>query len=379
MGPIFPIKGIIQNYQWGGYDYLARLLRHTKGTEPQAEYWLGAHPSAPSQIIDSSLDVSEYLKSTEMPLNFLLKILDVRDMLSIQVHPNRRQALNGFSRENNLDIAINASHRNYKDHNHKPELMVALSDFWLLHGIKDPAAITQELNKKPYLKPLAIHLEKNGISSAFQYLLDSSDPEIKTMTEALLQDITMRSALEDKQQADFWVQRWLSQNPTIHSGLFALYFLNIVHIPAGQGIYQPSGLLHAYLEGINVELMANSDNVLRAGLTPKHIDAEELLSIANLSPTDPNDFIALKQTTDDLEIRYLTPFKEFELRELNGFLSNRFSWFTQDLEILICISGSGTVEPYCWQSGDAFLIDKGAHVDLDFSVSKGLIYKAINL
>jgi mannose-6-phosphate isomerase len=147
---LYPLKGIVQHYAWGGYDFLPQLLlEENKEQKPYAEYWLGAHPNHPSTIMngepvflsdfinhhaDETLGREVNAKFSSLP--YLLKVLDVRQMLSIQVHPSKESAVEGYEEENKKGIPVNAPNRNYKDKNHKPELMVALGDFWLLHGFK---------------------------------------------------------------------------------------------------------------------------------------------------------------------------------------------------------------------------------------------------
>ena len=161
---IFKIKGCIQHYAWGGNTFIPELLGIANpNLEPCAEYWLGAHPSASAQILDSedaktlieliTKDPSETLGEAifnqfgELP--YLLKVLDVKQMLSIQVHPTKQEAALGFDREEAAGIPINAANRNYKDRNHKPEVMVALSDFWLLHGFKERDLLEKTLEEVP--------------------------------------------------------------------------------------------------------------------------------------------------------------------------------------------------------------------------------------
>src|SRR5690606_7232556 len=145
---LFRLTGKVQHYAWGGYSYIPQLLDMPAGKEPAAEYWMGAHPSAPSVIQlngdNTTLDqlisrqpaaiIGQQVWDRFGELPYLFKVLDVKDMLSIQVHPTEAEAEKGFARANEAGIPLSAAHRNYKDANHKPEIMVALSEFWLLHG-----------------------------------------------------------------------------------------------------------------------------------------------------------------------------------------------------------------------------------------------------
>ena len=156
MTGVFQLKGQVKQYDWGGDSFLPQLLGIDNPQHlPFAEYWMGIHPQGPSRI--ESVDKhSTYLSEKEPHFSFLLKILDVREMLSIQVHPNREMAQLDFERENGLGIPLNSPERNYKDPNHKPELMVALSEFWLLHGFKSPEAL-----KETFAKLITLQLQKS--------------------------------------------------------------------------------------------------------------------------------------------------------------------------------------------------------------------------
>lgn len=386
--PAFAVlKGQIQPYQWGGHDFLPHLLGYSNDSKiPQAEYWLGAHPSAPA-VIDTPLGpvgIEEYCEKNQLSLQFLFKILDVRNMLSVQVHPTRQQAQIGFARENAAGIAITANNRNYKDANHKPELMVALSEFWLLHGFRTERDILGHLSAKPYLAPLSGCLIEHGLSAAFAMALAHQDAITARLHQDLLNDFNQRPQLTDKTQPDFWVQRWLNQNPGVTNGLLTLYFLNLVKVNVGEAVYQPAGLLHAYLEGQNVELMANSDNVLRAGLTPKHMDVAELLNICLLQPSQPSNYIARPLLGESGETRFLTPFEEFELAELRAAQQREFLWQTNAPEILFCSQGSATLsadDGHIRQlnRGDSILLLPNHKISLTFSSGSGQAFKARNL
>lgn len=374
------IQGRVQAYQWGGTNFLPELLGYTNPSQrPQAEYWLGAHPCAPSSISGREIALGDFLSEQQAPpLQFLLKILDVRDMLSIQVHPNKEQAKAGFARENALGIALDAKNRNYKDANDKPELMVALSEFWLLHGFRPIAQIAELLENKSYLAPLRDILLKDGLAQAFAHALEFSSSATQTMQQTLAQELRDKSAL-DKNTPEFWIQRWLEKNPTVENGILTLYFLNLIKVEPGMAVYQPDGLLHAYLEGQNVELMANSDNVLRAGLTPKHIDVAELLSICTIEPSNPNDYVIHPEIMPNGERRFITPFTEFELAELNAQSQSVIEWDVTAPEIIFCYQGSATLNATLdLQKGESALLLPGEKIALHLQ-KDAILFKARNL
>lgn len=383
MSSIVNLQGSIQNYQWGGYDFLAELLgTHNTQKQPQAEYWLGVHPSCQTQV-DQQQNLSDYLSTQSLSLNFLMKVLDVRDMLSVQVHPNRHQAERGYERETQADIPLDAKHRNYKDRNHKPELMVALSEFWLLHGFREKAAIIDLLEAQAFLVPIAQLVRGTNLQAAFARVLDEHDPLIEQAHKDLQFHFSNIEALSDKTQVDYWVQQWLRNNPDTLKGILAIYFLNLCHLREGEAIYQPAGLLHAYLEGQNIELMANSDNVLRAGLTPKHIDTQELMNIGHFAPSNSIKYQCEKTSGEDNWLEYLTPFEEFGLSQANASWHRSYQWRSQQCEIILCTAGSAVLQSSAGQSielerGSALLIAPELKLELSFSEAAGQVFRAFN-
>jgi len=385
MAKCIHIEGKTQNYHWGGFRFIPSLLSIENNSQPYAEYWLGAHPSAPSVIKSApQITVDAFLaENNSEPLNFLFKILDVHEMLSIQSHPSKKQAEEGFRRENNLGIDLKAKNRNYKDPFDKPELMLALSEFWLLHGLKNQQSIINDLSDKPYLSPLADELERSGVRAGLMLALNEEDPKVIEMTKNLIAD-QYGNTSKNKWDPEFWVQRWLQSNPNISRGLLTLFFLNIVKLEKGQAIYQPPGLLHAYLEGQNVELMANSDNVFRAGLTPKHIDVNELLNTCKLASSQPHQFIIKAHKHSDLETVYPSPFKGFELSEISDKYNsdqNAMPLPINSPELLFCIDGVATIvdqqgENYRLNKGDALLVTPSQNITVN--LNNATIFRARN-
>ena len=306
------INGVVQHYVWGGTDFIPSLLNiENKEAKPFAEYWLGAHPNHPSPIHNSKQNLHSAIEQNKMEmlgatvaaqfnsLPFLLKILDVAQMLSIQVHPSKESAAKGFENENEKDISLTAPHRNYKDQNHKPEALVALSDFWLLHGFKNENQIRlllYNISEFNFLLPL---FETGGYKSLYQKVMTMPQQHVNDMLQPIINRIVPLYKLNKlkKSSEDFWAARaavHFCKNEIIDRGIFSIYFFNLLHLKKGQAIYQPEGLPHAYLEGKNVEVMANSDNVLRAGLTNKHIDVAELMKHILFEATVPRVIQAME-------------------------------------------------------------------------------------
>jgi mannose-6-phosphate isomerase len=329
MQRIYPLTGKVQHYSWGGFDYIPQLLGTSNSEQkPMAEYWLGAHPNHPSMLAlhESMISLFEFIRIDQVnvlgekvsrafgSLPFLLKVLDVRQMLSIQVHPDKASAALNFKLENEAGIPLTAFNRNYKDENHKPELMVALSDFWLLHGFKPEMQLKLTLTATPELMFLLPLLDESGYEEVFRTVMTMDQGEVNALGQALARRILplYTEGILQRDSEDYWAARAIQSFCTedhYDRGVFTIYLLNLVHLKRGEGVYQPQGLLHAYLEGQNVEIMANSDNVLRAGLTDKHIDVPELLKHVQFGPTFPH----ILKPSGETETSFAPPVQEFSL------------------------------------------------------------------
>lgn len=385
MQRIYPLKGKVQPYSWGGYEYIAGLLGtgNAEG-KPMAEYWLGAHPNYPSTLtlhestislfqfihIDRQNVLGEQVSREFGSLPFLLKVLDVRQMLSIQVHPDKASAAVNFKKENEAGVPITAPHRNYKDENHKPELMVALGDFWLLHGFKPAERLTQVLSATPELSFLLPLFAEGGYERLFRAVITMEQEEVNTLGRKLAARILPRyeAGQLGRESEDFWAARAIltfCREDHYDKGLFSIYLLNLVHLKKGEGIYQPQGLLHAYLEGQNVEIMANSDNVLRAGLTDKHIDVPELLKHVQFGPTWPD----VLKPSGEIETSFAPPVKEFALTRYETTAETYKSLRSSGPEILLVLEGHVEVK----QEENVVALTKGGaafvEADTDYQVA----------
>lgn len=337
------LQGAIQHYEWGGYDFIPWLLGvENQRQRPFAELWIGAHMKSPSFVVNGEDNIplndlicheaerilgKDTAKRFQNRLPYLLKVLDARQMLSIQAHPDKRQAEEGFDRENAASISLNAACRNYKDDNHKPEAHVALTEFWMLHGFRPAKEIGAWLDSTPEVSKLMPDFpgrrrkpKGSGISHAdairslYALIMEMPQEAVDVLLGPLL-DRIRGTASRDKSDPDYWALRAAAEFPLpeghIDRGLFSIYLLNLVHLQPGQGTYQPAGLLHAYLEGTNIEIMANSDNVLRGGLTPKYVDVPELIRILKFEGRKPK--ILEGEWISECEKVYRTPSREFEL------------------------------------------------------------------
>lgn len=326
----FYLEGSLQHYAWGGYNFLPNFLG--KGNEerlPTAEIWYGAHPKSPSGLKGTDRNLQQAIEQDPVRLlnpqvanrytnrlPFLLKVLDVREMLSIQIHPTKRAAEEGFAGEEANGPEREAPNRNYRDDNHKPELGVALTDFYLLHGFKPVVEIEDSMmNFAPWRKTLMPILAEKGVRGLYRYVMSANQQKIDEWLQPVV-DMVDNQSMFPMSDVRHWVQQAVklySKEGHHDRGIFSLYWFNLVHLLPGEGIFQDAGIPHAYLHGTCIELMANSDNVLRGGLTPKHIDVNELLKHIDCSAVNPN---ILYPQIDGEEInwdRYETAAPDFEL------------------------------------------------------------------
>ncbi len=344
---LLPIQGSIQHYDWGGFEFIPRLLGiRNEGQKPFAELWIGAHPKSPATVEISGQRASlpdvigrapeEILGSAVSGrfggrLPYLMKVLDARKMLSIQAHPNKRQAREGFARESAAGIGQHSADRNYRDENHKPEMQVALTEFWMLHGFRPLEQVSRTFTSIPELAPVMPDLDRrlSAIGSSEhdrRNLLQEFYGSVMRMSQgrvdAILSPLIARLKKEnptDKDSPDFWVVRaaesFRLRGAHCDRGIFSIWLLNLLHLQPGQGTFQPAGVLHAYLEGTTVELMANSDNVLRGGLTPKHVDVEELMRTLSFDSGIPA--LLPGESVSPTETVYRTSAEEFELSRID--------------------------------------------------------------
>ena len=378
MNTAYKLQGIHRHYEWGGNTFIPQLMHVDNAIgKPFAEYWMGAHPSAPAMV-----ETAEGLKALDQmiqenkvaflgtntaaqfgSLPYLFKILDVEKMLSIQVHPSKDNAEKGFLKEQQAGVPIDASNRNYKDQNHKPEVMVALSDFWLLHGFMPAIALKERLSS---LAPLQILLPEfgqddyAGLYSHFMRLdQTATDKILKPLLEIAVHEVAAGKV--DKTHPHWWANKYyggIVPSSNIDKGILSIYILNIVNVPKYQGVFQGAGLLHAYLEGQNIELMANSDNVLRGGLTPKHIDIEELLQHIQFEPTYPS--ILKGDFTSSNELQFPCPVPDFGLTKITITPGETYTNKTSSFEMFLVMQGDVQLDGMDLKPGELAAVKAGA-------------------
>jgi mannose-6-phosphate isomerase len=346
MSGIARLTGTVKHYDWGGFSFIPALLKTDNANkQPFAEYWMGIHPLGISKV---HLQNGETKLLTEYAagLPYLLKVLDVKDMLSIQVHPSKSSAEEEFARENKEGIPLDSPQRNYKDDNHKPEMLVALSDFYLLHGFKTEKLLLTILNAVPELKSLSGVFEKSGYTGLYKTVMTMPQEKVNETLQPLLDRIVpqYKAGKLEKSSEDFWAARasiTFSKDSNIDRGIFSIYFFNIVHLKKGESLFQGAGLPHAYLEGQNVELMSNSDNVLRGGLTTKHIDVNELLKHVKCEPTIPE--VLKGEETAPLVKLFKPPVKDFQLSVTELRKNDTVQSVANSTEIILVTDGKAQI------------------------------------
>jgi mannose-6-phosphate isomerase len=386
---IFKLQGKVQHYAWGGYEFIPELLGFNNSDhKPCAEYWMGAHPSASGQLeteegLQSWYDLIQqdrlehlgeevYQNFGELP--YLFKVLDVNEMLSIQVHPTREEAKKGYEREEAEGVPVTAPHRNYKDKNHKPEVMVALGEFWLLHGFKKEEELQRVLETVPEFNFLSKVFAEDGYYGLYKMVMEMPQEEVDELLLPLIErEITSPPAREEP---GYWVSKLYNgvlPAANCDRGIFSIYFFNIVHLKEGEAVFQGAGLPHAYLEGQNIELMANSDNVLRGGLTPKHIDVPELLKLITFERTEPNILTGEVSVTG--EIDYPLPVEDFAISAIKLQNGREYVSKSKSAEIYLVMEGEAHCDHITCKRGEVFVVLPGEEYTVR-GIEDSVLYKA---
>ncbi|GHI07230.1 mannose-6-phosphate isomerase [Streptomyces cellostaticus] len=376
------LDNTIRPYAWGSPTAIPHLLGVEPTGEPQAEMWMGAHPGAPSRTARGTLvevigaDPEHELGAGTVAkfgprLPFLLKILAAGAPLSLQVHPDLAQAKEGYADEERRGIPIDAPHRNYKDANHKPELICALTEFDGLCGFRDPVRTAGLLDGlgvdslKPYVDLLHAHPEDAALREVLTAVL-TADPEEMAHTVAEATAACTRLGGDYAPYAD------LAHHYPGDPGVIAAMLLNHVRLQPGEALFLGAGIPHAYLSGLGVEIMANSDNVLRCGLTPKHVDVPELLRIVRFEAGDPG--VLRPEASPDGEEVYETPIDEFRLSRFVLPEGGTVHDLTLDTpQILLCTAGSVRAGDHELAPGRSVFVPAGEKADVS---GPGTVFRA---
>ncbi|MFJ4037667.1 mannose-6-phosphate isomerase, class I [Microbacterium sp. NPDC090007] len=338
-----------RDYAWGSPTLIADLEGRRPTGAPEAEVWFGDHPGSPAAVHDGTgrtldrwLPAVAEAQGVPAKLPYLLKLLAAGAPLSIQVHPSKQQAVEGFAREEAAGVPRDAGDRNYKDDNHKPEVIVALSEtFTALAGLRDIAATRElfdALGDAPAVAAVRDHLSAadaaEALRGAIGWLLGAAQPaEIEQIVDAAA------SASSDRFSAELALTRSLHRAYPADPGIVVALLMNLVELGRGEAIFVPAGVLHAYVAGLGVEIMAASDNVLRGGLTPKHIDVDELLGLVDFRPAEP-PFLRATATGEGAEV-FAPGIADFALGHLAAGEPARLD--LDGVSIVLGVAGEATV------------------------------------
>jgi mannose-6-phosphate isomerase len=354
------LTNTVRPYAWGSTTAIPELLGAAPTGEPQAELWMGAHPGAPSRIdrgdglvaLDAVIDADPAAELGEAAakrfgprLPFLLKVLAAGAPLSLQVHPDLAQAKAGYADEEARGIPLDAPHRNYKDANHKPEMIVALSPFDGLCGFRHPTEAADLIDAldvpalTPYVDILRAQPEDQALREVLAAVLGADADAIAETVHAATEAAARLAAIPGTPHAGAYAAyAKAARSFPGDRGIIAAMLLNHVLLQPGEALYLGAGVPHAYLDGLGVEIMANSDNVLRCGLTPKHIDVPELLRIVRFEAGDPG--VLRPEAAPDGEELYPAPIDEFRLsRHLLAPGADPRTLPAGTPQILLCTSG----------------------------------------
>ncbi|MEV5610948.1 mannose-6-phosphate isomerase, class I [Streptomyces sp. NPDC052225] len=376
------LTNTVRPYAWGSTTAIPHLLGTEPTGEPQAEMWMGAHPGAPShtprgplnEVIDADPAAELGPPAVEKfgpRLPFLLKLLAAGAPLSLQVHPDLQQAKEGYEAEEAKGVPISAPDRNYKDANHKPELICALTEFDGLCGFRAPEEAAKLLeglgvdSLKPYVDLLRAHPEEAALREVLTAVLTADRDEMaRTVTDATAAAQRIGGAYEP--------YAGIAHHYPGDPGVIAAMLLNHVRLQPGEALFLGAGVPHAYLNGLGVEIMANSDNVLRCGLTPKHVDVPELLRIVRFEATDPG--VLRPEASPDGEELYDTPIDEFRLSRFvlpAGGAAHDLTAATP--QILLCTAGTVRAGDLALAPGESAFVPAGEKAEVS---GEGTVFRA---
>ncbi|MGL1112095.1 mannose-6-phosphate isomerase, class I [Vibrio vulnificus] len=353
---IFKLENVIQNYVWGSQTAITELFGIDNPEQvPQAEIWMGTHPNGCSKLAHTGMLLSDFIQSDPAnvlgdytverfgDLPFLFKVLSAEKPLSIQVHPSREKAIEGYQKENLQGLQLTDSSRNYKDDNHKPELVYALTFYKAMNGFRTIEEIVS-LFDQAKVETLRLDLEKlilqptsTGLKAFFDVVMNLSAERKQRALAELLQAVDQPAKTAKAREA-FELIKEFRQDYRDDIGLFSPLLLNIVELEPGDAMFLHAETPHAYVKGTGLEIMANSDNVLRAGLTPKHMDIAELIANTNFISTDRDELI-LKPFNIENKTAYPIPVEDFSFEIVNVETTERRQ-YVRSAEILFCIEGN---------------------------------------
>lgn len=406
---MFKLHNTIQNYAWGSKTALTELFGIPNHESlPMAEIWMGAHPKSSSKLITSSNkdiplfsqalanDIDDTVKTLQ-PLNeyiqnnltmhlgefaaqkfgelpFLFKVLCANEPLSIQVHPSKSAAIKGFERENRESIPLDSPIRDYKDPNHKPELIYALTDFIAMNAFRTLEDITLLLtpliNSHPLINYFLEHPNSETLAELFEGLLklegEHKNDLITKLHHTLKLKLAKLDTLSKNHQLTWQMIEWISNIYPDDMGLFAPLLLNVIQLKPGEAMFLYANTPHAYLNGTGLEIMANSDNVLRAGLTPKNINIPELMANLEFIPKGL-DSLLLKPIKNNQSSVFPIPVEDFKFAIHNIKVQEPLAINLQSATIFFCIKGDITIVDKTQTHPISLLPGESCFISLDTS------------
>lgn len=402
MNSCYRIRPHINTSAWGGKSFIPGLFHiDNRARTPHAEAWLGTHKDGPSTVSmsdQSPVLLGELIASEPRRflgneaigkfgpvLPYLLKVLDAEEILSIQVHPSKQQAEEGFARE---DLTKPVKERTYKDGNHKPEMHVPLTDFFMLHSFRPDEEIHKVLTEIGEFKPLVHLFENQRLEGLYKEIMTMDQDEVDGILDPLIRRLTPKF---DGGQLNMDSNGyWACKAAKIHSlsgghfdrGLFSVFLMNLLHLKPGQGTFQPARVPHSYLFGTTIELMAQSDNTLRAGLTPKKVDVPELLNVIDFSWRKPQILSGVTSMSEcGEETVYPSPMEEAVLSRItveNGFHHVKGP---HSFDTLVVLEGEGMIhcfgaEAQRFERGDCFGITAYEPSFISSIPGRSVLYRA---
>ncbi|WP_326765912.1 mannose-6-phosphate isomerase, class I [Streptomyces sp. NBC_01591] len=394
------LSNTVRPYAWGSTTAIPELLGIAPTGEPQAEMWMGAHPGAPSLLTritgtGTSTGTGTGEAGSQQPLTdviaadperelgratvekfgprlpFLLKLLAAGAPLSLQVHPDLAQAKRGYEDEERRSVPIDAPHRTYKDANHKPELICALTPFAGLCGFRRPTEAAEAMaalgvdSLKPYVDLLGAHPEEAALREVLTAILGADPAE-------MAETVNLAAAAAERLGGAHTPYARIAHHFPGDPGVIAAMLLNYVELQPGEALFLGAGVPHAYLDGLGVEIMANSDNVLRCGLTPKHIDVPELLRIVRFEATEPG--VLRPEASPSGEELYETPVDEFRLSRFDLSPGAAPVDLTRDTpQILLCTGGAPKAGELDLAPGASVFVPSGEKVEVS---GTGTLFRA---
>ncbi len=407
-GVVELLRNAVRPYAWGSRTAIAELLGGpVPAAHPQAELWLGAHPADPSVLLHADGAQTSLLEALRVDpdrhlgtrcvqrwgsrLPFLLKVLAAEEPLSLQAHPSAAQAAEGFAREEARGTPRDAPERNYTDPDHKPELICALTEFHALAGFRDPIHTVELLTAldtpplAPYRALLAAEPNDDGLRALFTTWITMPQPAVETLLAATLEAAVallhrtarsggrsdVRTPCRSDYRGECRVVLELAEAYPGDVGVLAALLLNRIVLASGEAMYLPAGNLHTYLRGTAVEISANSDNVLRGGLTAKHVDVPELLRVLDFSYAELP--LHSGEPVGPHEIAYRTPAEEFHLTRLEWAEgeSTPVCLSSPSPQILLCTQGSAQLSSL---DGDSVKVQRGESVWLAAADPEVVVY-----